>query len=185
MKIITIPHPTLRTIAEPVVEFDINLRQFISKLESTLAATQNPKGVGLAAPQVDKKLRVFTTAVDQPLTFINPEIIGQSQTLTLGPDADDPILEGCLSMPNLYGPVPRHSWVEVEFQTLDVTSTSAQPIKQSRRFVDFFARVIQHELDHLNGVLFVDHSLQYDLPVYHEKGKDKTEEVERSFLELI
>lgn len=188
MHIITIPHPTLRAVAEPVIQPTVEHAEFIARLEETLRKTRNPKGVGLAAPQVDKRWRIFTTAIDQqPLTFINPHITGRSEVLTLGPNADDPVLEGCLSMPHLWGPVPRHQWIEVQFQTLEGDATTElKLVRQERRFVDFFARVVQHEFDHLDGVLFTDHSLRYDLPVYLENEKTKkSEEVERSFLELL
>lgn len=182
MEIIAIPHPTLREKAEPVTAADIKVKKFAADLQKTLVTTKNPKGVGLAAPQVNKLWRIFATQVDdKPRLFINPQITSKSSTLTLGPDPEDPIMEGCLSIPKLYGPVPRAEWVELSFDVIK----GNELVSQKDRFEDYFARVIQHELDHLDGVLFIDYSLQYDLPVYQELGKDNYRQVEREFLELI
>ena len=100
MKIITIPHPTLRETAKAVTAVDKKFRKFVSELESTLNKTKNPKGVGLAATQVDSLYRVFATHFDKQLrSFINPEIIKRSDELVLGPPDKEPYLEGCLSIP--------------------------------------------------------------------------------------
>src|SRR5258708_1890764 len=99
MKIITVPHHTLRTTAQPVTVVDKKLRQFIHDLEDTLIKKENPRGVGLAAPQVDVKWRVFATQLPTtPLSetdavvrhFINPEITDFGKKQTLGPDKQRP-----------------------------------------------------------------------------------------------
>lgn len=184
MKIITVPHPTLRTTAVHVPDITPAVTMFINELESTLAKSRNPKGVGLAAPQVNTPWRIFTTRVDEPLTFINPIITGKSTELTFGENPDEPVYEGCLSIPGIYGEVPRASWVEVAFDWYDTTTGKHTQVE--RRFNDFHARVIQHEFDHLEGVLFIDYSLKYDIPVYSENKKTKKfEEVDRSILEVM
>lgn len=192
MQIITIPHQSLRKKAQEIVKIDRKSMKFLEKLGSTLKNKDNPKGVGLAAPQVNKLWRVFVTLVsdieddDEGLylrTFINPRIVKHSRNQTFGPDKKDPRLEGCLSMPGMYGPVPRWQWVEVESQTVDTSGDSPKLITQKGKFVDFHARVIQHEIDHLDGILFTDYSLQYDLPVYVEQGKKLVEIDDRSILE--
>lgn len=193
MKIITIPHQTLRQTAQIVSEVTPLVIKFIQNLENTLDGTQNPPGVGLAAPQVDKLLRVFTTNFPQEDSrqkkkerirhFINPVISKAcKRKKVFGVDPKDPDLEGCLSLPGLYGAVPRHRWVELEFQTLE----NGKLIEHKERFDNFDARVIQHELDHLDGILFTDYSLEYELPVYRqsEHGKNLVE-VDRSFIEVI
>ena len=183
MKIITVPHPTLRTIATPVSQVDKKLVQFVGELEQTLANKTNPRGVGLAAPQVDTKWRIFATQLpispqseeSKVRSFINPLIIDHSENHTFGPDKKEPILEGCLSIPGIYGPVPRWEWIDLEFQYI-----SGDELKTTKeRFSDFPARVAQHELDHLNGILFVDYMMQYSLPLYQEDPKnDKLYELE-------
>lgn len=157
--------------------------KFFKELEATLVHHDKPKGVGLAAPQVDKLWRVFVTYLEgRPLVFANPYIVKHSQQMIFGPKNDEDILEGCLSMPNIYGAVPRWEWVDLEYEVLN--QDRLEPTKS--RFADFHARVIQHELDHLNGVLFIDHSLEYDLPVFRERrGSKGYDEIPREALELI
>lgn len=170
MKIITIPHPTLRKTAKAVTAVDKKFKKFVSELESTLNKTKNPKGVGLAATQVDSLYRVFATHFDKQLrSFINPEIVKKSDELVLGQPDKEPYLEGCLSIPGIYGPVPRYQWLELQFQVLEGDTL----VTQNERFDDYNARVIQHELDHLNGVLFIDYTLKNELPLYQENEKTK------------
>src|SRR3990170_2633251 len=180
MKIVTIPHPTLRQTATPVTDFSGDWKKFLTDLQKTLKKTTNPRGVGLAAPQVDRSIRVFATQVEEnakllPLIFINPVLVKQSQKHTFGPDPENPRLEGCLSMPLLYGPVPRWEWVDVEYQTYQ----DNQLVEKRERFDGFHARVIQHEIDHLNGILFTDYSLKYELPVYREVKNELVELTDR------
>ena len=167
--IIQIPHPQLRAVARPVPTVDTAMLTLAQKLADTLKHTSNPVGVGLAAPQIDHSWRVFATQLDDQIElFFNPVITKHSQSVVLGEDEADPDLEGCLSIPKLYGPVPRWQWVELEFDQLlnrDAPDT-ARFQRASRRFADFPARVIQHEHDHLDGILFIDYCVQYDLPVY-------------------
>ncbi|MDH5533074.1 MAG: peptide deformylase [Candidatus Pacebacteria bacterium] len=178
MKIISAPHQTLRQKAIEVKTVDKKLIKFIEELELTLKNKENPKGVGLAAPQVDKKLRIFTTQLSNIDNFddensleikhyINPIITKHAGKQTFGPDKNNPQLEGCLSIPKIYAPVPRWEWVELEYMMLE----NGKLIPQKERFDDFYARVIQHEADHLDGILFTDYALEYDLPVYFENNK--------------
>lgn len=179
MQIIHVPHSTLRQIAQPVTAVTPELRTFIADLEKTLTTQRKPRGVGLSSPQVNESLRVFTTFLPEydengsesaPIlkTYINPIVVSTSKHKTFGPDLDQPILEGCLSIPHLYGPVPRFEWVEYAFQVIenDVLKT------KYATFYDFEARVMQHEYDHLEGILFTDYTQEFDLPLYDDsKGK--------------
>lgn len=183
MKIITIPHHTLRTEAQEVRSFDKKLTQFIKGLEETLAKKDNPRGVGLAAPQVDTKWRIFSTQLPietqsdeyKIRSFINPRIIDHSENHTFGPDKKEPILEGCLSIPGFYGPVPRWEWVELSYDYI----SEGELKTTNEHFSDFAARVILHENDHLDGILFIDYTTQYDLPLYKEDPKtEKLDELE-------
>ena len=192
MQIIAIPHSTLRAKAKEITKIDKKLIKFVKNLEQTLADARNPQGVGLAAPQVDKTLRIFTTQLpDETQTlrpelikhYINPVITNRSPKLILGETANDKEAreEGCLSMPGLYGPVPRAEWIELLWFELD----GNELVKKEARFDNFPARVIQHELDHLDGILFTDYSIKYDLPVYKESRLGKWVEVDKSELEKI
>ncbi|MBP7700750.1 peptide deformylase [Candidatus Woesebacteria bacterium] len=180
-KIITIPNKTLREKAKEVLEVDKKLKNFISEFEETLDKKRNPRGIGLAAPQVDKLLRIFSINLDGIETYINPKIIKTSKKVIFGPNSEDPILEACLSIPNLYGPVPRFSWIEVEFQIIE----NDKLINRKAKLEAFKARVFQHEFDHLNGILFTDYSLKYNLPVYKGSSRgDELQEVDPALLEL-
>ena len=197
MRIVTVPNHSLRTKAKKVSVVDEKLVKFITDLEKTLTRENNPKGVGLAAPQVDKPWRIISTLLSNvdvasrddnrlPVlrTLINPVIVKRSpQKLTLGPDSGNPTLEGCLSIPKLYGPVPRLPWIEIEYQQL----LDDQLVEAKTRFDNFAARVLQHELDHLEGILFTDYAREFNLPVYLENPKTgKLEEIgDKSVLETF
>lgn len=180
-QIIEIPHETLRKVAKPVTKVDKKFIKLVSDLEETLERKRNPRGVGLAAPQINTSLRLFCLNLDGITTYINPEITKTSSNKTFGPDKKEPIMEGCLSMPQLYGPVPRWEWIEAKFQILE----DKKLVEKTQKFTDFEARVFQHELDHLDGILFTDYALEYDIPVYKEYKKDEFEEVDPQILELF
>ncbi|MCA9372481.1 peptide deformylase [Candidatus Woesebacteria bacterium] len=188
--IITIPHPTLRQKALPVTRVDKKLLSFVSKLGSTLQNSNNPRGVGLAANQVNRKIAVFSTLVPldsrQPAQlrmFINPKIVDQSDEIILGlkPGDKKPFDEGCLSMPKIYGAVPRAAWIKLSFDTI----VENELVTQTEVFEHFPARVIQHEFDHLQGILFTDHSLKHNLPVFKEVTPEKWEEIDPQLLTLF
>jgi peptide deformylase len=136
--------PILRSRASPVEVFDETLRAFAEDLVASMYAHN---GVGLAAPQVGRGVRVI--AVDaseardgrEAFVLVNPEILEQEGTGTGE--------EGCLSIPGVTAEVERHTRVVVEGST---------PEGEPRRIEasDFLARILQHEIDHLNGVLFID-----------------------------
>lgn len=182
MKIITAPHPTLRTVAKEVQIFDKKLRRFLLDLGDTLAKKENPRGVGLASVQVDKTQRAFAVVLgsanqnsNHPKIelFVNPRITKHSRQQILGLANGEERFEGCLSIPMFYGPVPRAAWIEVEYLSLSLDKLrrdpQAMPQEKRQRFEDFDARVILHEYDHLEGILFTDHILRHDLPLYMDE----------------
>ena len=189
MKIITAPHSTLRQKAKDITVFDKKFFVFLHQLADTLIKKEQPSGVGLAAPQVNKSIRVFAAilgtanqASQKPVIefFINPVITKSSDKKILGLANGEDRFEGCLSVPLLYGPVPRYEWIEVEYQSItdqDVLNKVTELKHKKVRFQDFDARVIQHEYDHLEGILFTDHILKNNLSVYIEKN-EKWVEVE-------
>lgn len=190
MQIITIPHPTLRQKAAPITRVDKKLVDFVKNLGQTLANHNNPRGVGLAANQVNKKIAVFSTLVanDSSKTprlriFINPKIVDRSDQTTIGLSAGDkkPFEEGCLSMPKLYGAVPRSSWIKLTYDQI----VANELVAQTEIFENLAARVVQHELDHLLGVLFTDYSATTGLPVFKEVKSNRWEEVDPKLLTLF
>jgi len=168
MKIVTVPNPILIRKSKLITNFDSKLKNFCQNLSKTLANTKN--GIGLAAPQAGKNWRIFTIALpdEKPQIFINPEIIYHSKEkkyFTM--ENNQPFLEGCLSIPKIYGTVKRWPKVEVSWQD---QSTK----KQKAVFTNLKAIVFQHEYDHLKGTLFTQRVIKQKGQLYEEKnGKIK------------
>lgn len=146
LKIITgEKNPILRAVSVPVKKFDAGLKKFAKDLKNTLITTN---GFGIAAPQVGKNIRMFVAVLNHGsqneivLTMVNPEIKAHSEEILIAE-------EGCLSLPGQYGKVERFKSVRVQFFDLDGG-------RQILELSDLNARVIQHEIDHLDGVLFID-----------------------------
>ena len=133
--------PVLTEKAKDVAAFDAALEKLVRGMHETMI---HDRGMGLAAPQVGVSLRVFIVGIDgEPLrVFINPKITAASEETS-------EYEEGCLSFPGLYFNVERPTAVEVE-----AFDTHGTPFKLSADGI--LARVIQHENDHLDGVLFID-----------------------------
>lgn len=151
------PDPILRQTAQPVAVIDAKLRQLAADMVETMQSVQ---GVGLAAPQVGESVRMVIVDFDpengDPRVLVNPVIVKRSGRKELKQ-------EGCLSFPGLQTQIKRSPKVHCEAQNLDgeVVEYEAQGLA---------ARAIQHELDHLDGMLFVDkagpsdkQSLEHDL----------------------
>lgn len=144
MQIIAYPHSTLRHVSKPIRRVDAELKQMIREMFALMYAA---KGIGLAANQVDLPLRLFIMNLEsdpvkgEELVFINP-VISQ-------PKGSAEFEEGCLSLPGLYGPVIRPKQVRItayglDGKEIDFTAT------------DLLGRCVQHEVDHLDGVMFID-----------------------------
>ena len=143
LNILHFPDPRLRTVAKPVVEFDDKLRQLVSDMFETM---YEAPGIGLAATQVDRHIRLLILDVSEdrsaPRCLINPEI--------LEADGEEEMDEGCLSVPGFYETVRRAEHIRVRAQD------------EHGEFNEFEAEgleavCIQHEMDHLEGKLFVDY----------------------------
>jgi len=154
-------------MAKPVDKIDKKVLSVIADMRSALISARNPEGVGLAAPQIGVPLRIFFARPDlkkQPLLFINPEILKYSQRLQT-PDTKHGVYEGCLSVPHHYSPIQRSMSVTVSYQTVEM-------INKTDIFTGFLAHIVQHEVDHLNGILFIDHVLTQKSKLYHIQGKE-------------
>ncbi|MGB9896790.1 peptide deformylase [Thermanaerothrix sp.] len=150
--IVTVPDPVLRRKAQKVRQFDADLQQLIEDMIETMRAAP---GVGLAAPQVGVSQRVIVVEYgededeDKPprlYVVVNPEIVEVSAETEMG-------VEGCLSIPDLVGEVERYQRIVVKGQ-----NRRGQPIKLKLR--GWVARIFQHEIDHLDGVLFTDRAVR-------------------------
>lgn len=151
LSILKLGDPRLRRQAQPVAAIDNHLQTLIDRLIWTAETTN---GVGIAAPQVGTLLRVFIVASRPnerypqaprmaPTAMINPRLVAHSEAQVQG-------WEGCLSVPNQRGMVARYQAVEVEYW-------DRKGQRQRRVLTDFVARIFQHEYDHLDGTVFVDH----------------------------
>jgi peptide deformylase len=149
--IIQLGNPILRHKSARVEQIqDQYIQQLIDDLISTVVTA---KGVGIAAPQIGASYRLLVVAshpntrypfapLMAPTAMINPQIISQTAEVVKG-------WEGCLSVPGIRGLVPRYQLVEVEY-------TDRYGHLQTQIFTDFVARILQHEYDHLDGIVFVD-----------------------------
>ena len=131
----------LRQTAEPVKEVNDEIKELVNNMFDTMIEAQ---GVGLAGPQVGKSLRLFVAMADDDIkrTFINPQIIKTSETLC---DYE----EGCLSIPQVYETITRPDKV-----TVQALNENGKPFTLEAD--GLLARIIQHEYDHLNGILYID-----------------------------
>ena len=145
LAIVKYPHPALRRASKPVVEIDARLRETVRRMFELMYAAN---GVGLAANQVGLPWRLFVinpsgdpTQTDQEFVFLNPEVLRRK-----GSEEGE---EGCLSLPEMYGPVRRSASLVIEAYDLEGELFRME-------LEDFPARVVQHEYDHIEGVLFID-----------------------------
>ena len=162
LTVLRFPDERLRTKATPVAEVNDDIRRIVDDMFHTM---YEEKGVGLAATQVNIHQRIVVIDVseerDDPITLINPEIIVKSEEVFINE-------EGCLSVPGCYAKVDRHATVTVK--ALD---------RKGKEFTldgdELLSICIQHELDHLDGILFVD----YLSPLKRQRIKTKLEKEAR------
>ncbi|MCI0507384.1 MAG: peptide deformylase [Gammaproteobacteria bacterium] len=171
LEVLTIPDPRLKQESQPVERFDSSLRDFIHDLEQTMRSS--PGGVGIAAPQVARFERIIIVDVSRKpkiqshgrLVLINPEIL-EWQGMEKG-------REGCMSVPDYTGNV-------IRAKTIKINAYDESGQMRSYDCEGYEARAIQHEVDHLDGVLFLDRlvSRRTDLfqrKVYSEKSVAKSD----------
>lgn len=146
LPILTYPDPRLRTIAEPVAVVDDNIRTLVADMFETM---YDARGIGLAATQVDRHVQVIVMDLAQekedpkPQVFINPKVTPLTETLV-------PYSEGCLSIPDVYDDVERPAKVRIDALDADGNAFSVETD-------GLLAVCIQHEMDHLKGIVFVDY----------------------------
>jgi len=179
LNIETLDNPILRKKTRPVTKFDDELQRLIDDMIETMRAAN---GVGLAGPQVNQPLRltVIETLPEQDeegneiegsrelIVLINPEIVWESRSMVDG-------IEGCLSIPGWVGEVSRNESVRIRAQ-------DRRGRKVRLKLKDWTARIAQHEIDHLNGVLYIDRltapeRLWREEEFLEEEGEEEAEEV--------
>ncbi len=150
LEVSQVGNPILRQIAQPIDRFDEPVQTLIDNLMATLLQSN---GVGIAAPQVAASCRVVIIASRpnprypnapemEPTVMINPRLVSTSEERVKD-------WEGCLSVPGIRGLVPRYQAIAIEY-------CDRQGKLQQQHLTDFVARIFQHELDHLNGLVFLD-----------------------------
>lgn len=173
-KILQSGDPVLRQKARVVSKVDKKILNLIQDLKDTLKTQKEPEGVGLAAPQIGKSVRIFLADYkDFQRVVINPEVLDISEKRIANskkPKTNKEILEGCLSLPYYYGPLKRAASV-----TLKYLNEKGEEIIEV--FKNFNAQIIMHEIDHLDGILFIDRLLEAKKHLYKVDGDD-WEEVE-------
>jgi peptide deformylase len=148
----------LREKAVTVSRFNARLHQLLDDMAETMSGAE---GAGLAAPQIGISKRIIVIKNgDKVLELINPEVIESE-----GESSD---IEGCLSVPGLYGEVPRFARIKVKGR-----DRTGQEISVAAE--GFLARVLQHEIDHLHGILFIDKALRLFTPEEIKKLNEETE----------
>lgn len=183
--ITTVPNTILTSPAKRVAKIDKKILRIVETVKSALVTKDSPKGVGLAAPQIGIALRIFITRPTEssPIdVYINPEITRASREIgeIVRPDEGKPSLrrekklEGCLSIPNVWGYLKRPKKVRLKFMNLSGKI-------QEKEFTGFMATIVQHETDHINGILFTQRVLEQKEKLYEieedEKGDEKLVEI--------
>lgn len=159
-KIVTVKDPVLRIKSKEVINIDKKILNLARDLRETLAVQNDPIGIGLAAPQIGKNLRMFAVKPKNDIKIIiNPTVVSVSKKAKELIDEHTKLMEGCLSLPNLYGPLKRPDSIKVDY-------LNESGDKITSLFGGFEAQIIQHEIDHLNGILFTDRLLEQKKPLY-------------------
>lgn len=167
LALVEYPHPVLRAPTREVTVFDDRLADFCQRMFTIM---EEHKGVGLAAPQVGVSARIFITdhlrrkdspGSGDPRVWINPHIEAA--------DGNTVYEEGCLSFPGMYAKVPRHNRFVIHWQDATGARLSQRLDVEAG---DFLGIVVQHELDHLDGRLFVDHLTPIQLTLLRRRLRD-------------
>jgi peptide deformylase len=169
LKIVQAPNPILLQKTKEVKKIDKKIKKIIEEMKETLLAQNDPQGVGLAANQVGVNLSLFIIkpTKNSPISvFINPKILKVEEEKEEKRKKNEKKLklEGCLSVPKIWGNVKRAKKVLLEYQTDDEIFG-----KKQAWFSGFEAVIIQHEVDHLEGILFTQRALAQNQPLYEEK----------------
>lgn len=165
LKILKFPDPRLRTVAKKVTKFDKSLERLANNM---LATMYEDNGIGLAATQVDHHIRLIVMDLsderDQPMYFVNPEykILDNHSLFSFE--------EGCLSVPGFNETISRPDKIDLTYQDLNGNIHHEQP-------EGLLTVCIQHEMDHLNGILFVDHLSKLKQKRLKKKAEKQTKKL--------
>lgn len=188
LSIVQAPASVLSTPAKRIGKVDKTIKSLINDMTDALVKATNPEGIGLAAPQVSKSVQLFIikeSPNDPLLVFINPELTipkgqslepseGDKKVMPAARQEKEVKLEGCLSLQDIWGVVHRYPEIDLTYQ--DATGKS-----HTKHFDGFLATIIQHEYDHLQGILFPRRVLEQKGKLYKSvkdaKGETEFEEI--------
>jgi peptide deformylase len=160
MHVVKAPDNRLRIQTKPVKKITPGLAQTFKEMVKLTKTFKDPEGVGLASTQVGLEEQFFVVKEDKKfITVINPKILFKSK-------ATKTYIEGCLSIPNVWGETKRHTSIKVSYQ-----DDSGKEVTRSLKGI--LAWFFQHEIDHLNGILFIDHVMEQKGKIYKVIGKDR------------
>lgn len=166
-KILKVKDPKLRIKSKKVNKIDKKALSLIRDLKDTIKAQKDPEGVGLAAPQIGKNQRVFVVNYNEQISaYINPKVVSKKKIPSKKENQrEKKILEGCLSLPHFYGPLNRSYEIKVEYK-------DEKGNKKLDTYKGVLAQIVQHEIDHLDGILFIDRLIEQKKPLYeHVDGE--------------
>ena len=161
MQVVKAPDQRLRVQTKPVKQITPQIKKTIEEMVRVTKTFVDPEGVGLASTQVGLDGQFFVSKMEDESfkAFFNPRILKLSKKTKL-------MLEGCLSIPNFWGEVTRHVWVDAEYTDIDGNIVR-------ERMTGLLAHIYQHEVDHLQGKLFMDHILEQKTKLYKVVGRDR------------
>lgn len=171
LKIVTIPNPVLRQTSKPVSKIDKKIRQLVDSMVDLIGNGPDGTrvGAGLSAIQAGKPLRLFVVYPPEGdiIVFVNPQIVERSKTCISGvPHGKQRYYEGCLSVPGFYAILKRPKTIKIRYLDLDGNN-------HEEKYSDFMACVIQHEYDHLDGILFIDRAKEQNAEIISEQEIDQ------------
>mgnify|MGYP001981561612 CR=1 FL=1 len=161
LKVARMGHPVLRERARPLEPDEIGTPRIQRLIDDMFETMHDSQGIGLAGPQVHEKIRLFVAGVEDEEVMVPPVVIINPEITPIGSDVEED-WEGCLSVPDIRGRGPRA--VDVRIRALD---RHGRPVSMAAS--GFQARVIQHEIDHLDGVLFFDRMTSFESLTFLEE----------------
>lgn len=172
LPIVKVPSKVLTTPVKKIDKITPKIKKLIQDMEDTLVVQTDPEGVGLAATQVGVGLALFIIKPDEThpaRAFINPEIIKVEEgTAPTKRSKSKTTLEGCLSVDRVWSPIIRPQKVLLSYQ-------NEEGKRIEEWFEKFDAVIIQHEVDHLNGILFTQRALEQQKPIFEERNGELEE----------
>lgn len=168
LSLVTTPNPILNQVTDRVKRFDQQLEKTVKEMERVLIECKDPEGVGLAAPQVGLTLQLFLIKPYPKArirAFINPKALQTSKQNRFQKN----VLEGCLSIRNTWANISRPKWILLQYQDIKGRTFS-------EKFTGWEAQIIQHEMDHLKGILFTHRALSQQQKLYRIKKNRLNEE---------